>query len=269
MRITRLSSACALAGALVLLAGCGGSSSTSKGSTTPTSKGTTATSSGGTSTPSDSTTASSSTPSASPSPTPTPATAAQLKKIVLRKGDLPSGWKAVPAREDDDDSDDQAKLMKCVGVKNTEADEVATADSDDYTMRDAVISSSASSYKSQSALDNDLAVLKNPRLIPCFSRLLTKELAASLPEDASLGKVSVKFTPGPGTGPANVAGSGLAVVPLTFGEQQVKVYVSFVYVYGPLIEANVTAENVGSPVPAAVLQSAVKAVADRAAATSS
>ena len=253
MSITRSSRLCALTGALVLLAGCGGSSSDSAGGATASS-----------SVP----TTSSSVPTASPSPTVTPATVVQLRKIVLQATDLPRSWKATPA-EQDNDSSGQDKLMKCVGAKNTEEDQVATADSDDYVLGDATISSSASSYKSQSSVDSDVALLKSPKLTPCFTTLLKKELAASLPEGASLGAVSVKFTPGPGSGPANVAGSGSASVSLTAGEDHVKVYINFVYLTGPLMEAEVYAENIGSPVPAAALQAAVKAVADRAAASTS
>jgi hypothetical protein len=255
MSITRSSKVFALTGALVLLAGCGSSSSDTKGGAT-TSSGTTS---------SNMPTASSSAPSASPSPTITPATVVQLKKINLQAADLPSGWKAGPSQSDPSDKSGQAELVKCVGAKNTDADQVATADSADFSLGEASISSSASSYKSQSSLDSDLALLKSPKLIPCFQKQLKKEIATSLPDGASLGAVSVKFTPGPGAGPANVAGSGSATMSVTAGGQQLKVYVSFVYITGPLIEAEVDAESLGSPVPAAVLQAAVKAVADRAA----
>jgi hypothetical protein len=243
--IQRISAGCALAGALVLLAGCAGSS----GSTTKTgSSGTTT----------------KSTPAASPTPTVTPATVAELRKIVLQATDLP-GWKPSPAEPDSSSSADQAQLMACVGAKNTDADQVATTDSDDFNLGDATISSSASSYKSQSDLDSDLALLKNPKLVPCFNQQFQKYLATSMPEGAGVGAVSVKFTPGSTGGPANVVGSGSAAVPVTVNGQQVTVYIDFVYVTGPLIEAEVDAENVGAPVPAAVLQAAVKAVATRAA----
>jgi hypothetical protein len=190
----------------------------------------------------------------------------QLKKIALQPADLPSSWKAAPAQPDSSDSSGQAQMMKCIGAKNTDEDRVATADSDDYTHGDATISSSATSYKSQSDLDNDTALLKSPKLTQCFTKLLKQQAGMGLPKGATLGPVSVKFTPGRGAGPANVVGSGSAAMLVTANGQHVKVYVNFVYLTGPLIEAEVDAENVGSPVPAAALQSAVKAVADRTAA---
>jgi hypothetical protein len=186
--------------------------------------------------------------------------------MVLRQGDLPSSWKATPAEPDSSDGSDQAQLMRCVGARNTDKDQVATADSHDYTLGEATLSSSASSYKSQSDLDSDIALLKSPKLTSCFTQLLKKQLATSLPKGASLGAVSVKFSPGPGSGPANVAGSGSATVSVTAGGQHLKLFIDFVYLTGPLIEAEVDAQSVGSPVPAAVLQAAVKAVAGRTAA---
>lgn len=256
---------CALTGALVLLTGCGSSSSDAKSGTT-TSAGTSASNSA--TTPSSAPATSSSAPAASPSPTVTPATVVQLKKIVLQAADLPRGWKATPPESSSDDSTGQAELMKCIGAKNTDDDQVATVDSSDFHLGDATISSSASSYKSQSSLDSDTALLKSPKLVPCYTKLLKKELGSSLPQGASLGAVSIKFTPGAGSGPANVAGSGAATVGVTVSGQSLKVYINFVYITGPLMELEVDAENLGAPVPAAALQAAVKAVADRAAASS-
>lgn len=262
MSLTRASRACAVTGVLVLLAGCGSSSDSTDGART-------ASSSTASSAPVASSSApTASAPTASPSPTVTPATVVQLRKIVLQPADLPRSWKAIPA-EQESDSSGYAELMKCVGARNTEEDQVATADSDDYVIGDAMISSSASSYQSQSSVDSDAALLKSPKLTPCFTKLLKNDLASSLPEGTILGAVSVKFTPGPGAGPANVAGSGSGSMSFTVGDEHVKVYISVVYLTGPLMEAEVYAENIGSPVPAAALRAAVKAVADRAAASTS
>lgn len=186
----------------------------------------------------------------------------QLKKIVLQAGDLPAGWKGTPATSDDSSD---SELFKCLGAKNTDTDQVAKADSMDYNLGDATISSSASSYKSQSDLDSDIALLTNAKLQTCFTKLVKTQLAANLPKGATLGPVSVKFTPGPGTGPKNVAGTGAVSLSLSMNGQQVPLFVDFAYLTGPLIEAEVDAENVGTPVPAAVFQAAIKAVADRAA----
>jgi hypothetical protein len=248
MSFKRISVGCVAAGALVLLAGCAGSSGSSnaKGASDPVG-------------------VSSSKPAASPSPTVTPATKAQLRKLVLQATDLP-GWKASPSDNSDNSPDqDQAEFVACMGAKNTDPDQVATVDSDNYDLGNAEFSSSASSYKSQSDLDTDAAMLKSPKYVPCMTKQLQKVLATSMPDGAKLGTVSVKITPGPGTGPANVAGSGSATVPVSGPAGQLTVYLDFVYLTGPLIEAEVDAENIGAPVPAAVLQSVVEKLATRTA----
>jgi hypothetical protein len=245
--IFRISSAGAVAGALLLIAGCGSSAST----TTPAGGGT---SSSGTSS-----------SKATASPTVSPATAAQLKKIALRPGDLPAAWKGTPY-SDDGTGSSNADLTACVGAKNTDADQVATADSDDYSLGDATISSSATSYRSQSDVESDVAVLANPKLSTCFASFVKKDVAGSLPAGTTVGNVSVKFTPGPGTGPSNVAGTGQATIAVNASGQQVPVYITFVYLTGPNLEVELDAENPGTPVPASVLQPVIQKLAARAAA---
>ena len=193
----------------------------------------------------------------------TPATEDQLRKIVLQPTDLP-GWKASPA-DPQGNAGSNDTLAACLS-SGTGGDQVATIESDDFDLGDATIYSSATSYTSRSDLNTDIAMLKSSKFVPCITRQLKEELANSIPAGVSLGTLSVKFTPGSGTGPANVAGSGLASVPVVGSGGRVTAYLSFVYLIGPLIEAEVDGENIGAPVPAAVLQSAVKAVAGRTAA---
>jgi hypothetical protein len=108
---------CAVACGVILLAGCGSSSS----KTTPAAGGS---------------------PLASPSAT--PASVAQLQKIVLQPSDLPTGWKGAPFKANPNHVADQAAMVKCVGARNTDSDKVAEAHSEDFALRDARISSSAS-----------------------------------------------------------------------------------------------------------------------------
>ena len=263
MSIFRTSSAGAVAGALLLIAGCGssGSTSTPAGGGTASSGGTT--SSGGTR---SSAGTSSSKATASPSPTVSPATTAQLKKVVLRPGDLPASWKGTPTSGDSSDNSN-AELTKCLGAKNTDADQVANADSADYSLGDATISSSATSYRSQSDVESDVALLASPKLSTCYASMAKKELAGSLPAGTTVGNVSVKFTPGPGGGASNVAGTGQATITVNANGQQVPVYVTFIYITGPNLEVEIDAENPGAPVPASVLRPVIQKLAARAAAS--
>jgi hypothetical protein len=200
----------------------------------------------------------------SPSPTVSPATVAQLKKIVLRPGDLPAAWKGTPYSDDGSDNSN-AELTACLGAKNTDADQVAATDSDDYSLGDATISSSATSYRSQSDVESDVAVLKSPKLSTCYASMAKKELAGSMPAGTTVGDVSVKFTPGSSSGPSNVAGTGQATVAVNANGQQVPLYITFVYITGPNLEVEIDAENPGTPVPASVLQPVIQKLAARAA----
>jgi hypothetical protein len=231
--------------AVALLAGC--SSSTSK--TPP------ATSSSSSVSPSS--------PAASSSAAPAPL--AQLKKIVLQRADLPAAWKGTPYQADPSNAADQATMVKCVGARNTDPDKVAEANSEDFGLGNASISSSATSYRSQSDLAVDTAILHSPKVSTCFDQLLSKQLATSLPAGAKIASESLKITPGSAGAPANVIATGKGTINVTLNGQQVAVYITIAFITGPLIEAEVDTENVGTPVPASLVQSLVTTVATRAA----
>jgi hypothetical protein len=194
----------------------------------------------------------------------TPASLSQLKKIVLQATDLPSGWKGTPYQPDSSDSANNAALVQCVGARNTDSDKVAEAHSDDFALGDASISSSASSYRSQSDLDSDIAMLHSPKLSPCFEQMMKTQLAASLPAGSTIDSASIKITPGSAGGPANVVATGTGTIKVRVNGQQVPVYLTVAFITGPLIEAEVDTENVGAPMPASVVNPLVATVATRA-----
>jgi hypothetical protein len=61
--------------------------------------------------------------------------------------------------------------------------------------------------------------------------------------------VSVKITPGSAGGPANVVATGGGTIKIRVGGQHSVYYLRFAYITGPLILAEVDAENVGIPRP--------------------
>jgi len=183
---------------------------------------------------------------------------------VLQSADLPSGWKGAPYKPDPHDAANTAALMSCVGARNTDPDKVAEAHSDDFALGDASISSSASSYRSQSDLDSDVAMLHSPKLSACFEQMVKKQLAASLPAGATIDSASITITPGSAAGPANVVATGAGTIKVRVNGQQVPVYLTVAFITGPLIEAEVDTENVGTPVPASVVTPLVATVATRA-----
>ncbi len=194
-----------------------------------------------------------------------PASLSELKKIVLQPADLPSGWKGTPYQPDPSDSANNAALVNCVGGRNTDSDKVAEAHSNDFALGDAGISSSAASYRSQSALDADVAMLHSPKLSTCLGQMLKKQLAASMPPGGTIESASIKIAPGSAGGPANVAATGTGTIKLRLNGQQIPVYLTIAFIMGPLIEAQVSGMNVGTPVPASVVDPLVATVATRAA----
>jgi hypothetical protein len=235
MKSTGLLHVCA-AGCVAVLVACGGSSS----KTTSTVGGSSA------------------------SPSASPASESQLAKIVLQPADLPAGWKGTPSQ--DNISADAARdvaLYQCLGVPNyrtpTRVDE---AFSDDFTLGDAYIYSSASSYRSQSEVEANVAAVLSPKFSPCFVKLLKHQAAT---QGVAVKSVSVKVTPGSAGGPANVAASGVATFKTNEGGKQTVHCSTVAFITGPLIEAEVDSENIGAPVPASLMEPLVAKVANRAA----
>ena len=193
-----------------------------------------------------------------------PASLSQLKTMVLQPADLPSGWKGAPYQPNPNDSATNAAMVKCVGGRNSDGDKVAEAHSDDFALGDASISSSATSYRSQSDLESDVAMLHSPKLSPCFEQMMKKQLAASLPAGGTVKSASVKITPGSAGGPANVVATGTGTIKVQVNGQQIPVYLTVAFITGPLIQAEVDTENVGTPLPASVVNPLVATVAARA-----
>jgi hypothetical protein len=189
----------------------------------------------------------------------------QLRKIVLQPADLPPGWKGAPHQPDPNDHANNAALAKCAGTRNTDSDKVAEAYSDDFALGGAGISSNAASYRSQSDLDADVAMLRSPKFPSCFEQLVKKQLAASFPPgEVTIDSASIKITPGSAGGPANVVATGTETIKARANGRHTSVYLTVAFITGPLIEAEVYAQNVGAPVPASVVSPLVATVATRA-----
>jgi hypothetical protein len=202
---------------------------------------------------------------------PTPAGEQELSSVVLQPADLPSGWTAGPAAADRSDPADHpadsvdAAMLTCTGGTDTSADEVASADSATFTHGDVVLSSSATSYRSQDSVDADVAALTDPRVPDCLETYVRDGLAPELPDGATVDDVAVSVTPRSGGDPDGVVATATADVTVTAAGQALPVHLTVVFLTGPLLEATVQAASFGADVPADVLDSAVAAVAARAA----
>ena len=240
----RLLRVCAAGLGVAILAGCGGSASK-----------TTSTAGGGRAPLAT---------SAATSRSATPATLAQVEKVVLRAADFPAAWTGTAHQANVSDAAWRASFGRCLAVRDTYGDKVSEAFSQDFALGDAVVVSDATSYRSQSDIDTDNAAIHGPKFAPCIDQLMKSQAAQSQPPGTPI-VASFKITPGSGGGPANVVGTGTGTIKTGVNGQQVVYYLSFAYITGPLIEAEVDTSNVGAPIPASVARSLVAAVATRAA----
>ena len=189
----------------------------------------------------------------------------QLLAITLQPADVPAGWKSTPYQPDPSDAADNAALDKCLGVPDTDSDETGEADSPDYSLANATISSSASSYKSQADITTDTETIKSPKISSCLDALFATQLKPTLPTGSTLGGVSITVTPHTSTEPANVIATAAGTISVTASGQSIVVYLNVAFITGPLIEAEVDFEDVGQPVPVAIQTAAITKVAARAA----
>ncbi len=203
------------------------------------------------------------------SPTPSEQTSstaidkAHLAAITLKDSDLPAGWTSAAPSPNTDDAAAQAQMATCLGVRNTFKDSVDEAQSQDYTMGDATISSDATSFRSQADIDNDVAMLKRPKIDSCYAKLVRAEAGPALPAGTKITAVSVHVTPG--GEPSNVAATVTGKLTVSVSGQTVVVYDDTALISGPRIEAEVDFENVGAPIPATLQKQLIAKVAARAA----
>ena len=195
----------------------------------------------------------------------TPASLVQLKGMVLQAADLPTGWQGTPYKADSSEGATQAALVKCVGIRNTDPDKVLAAHSPGFTLGDASISSSATTYRSQGDINTDIALMQSPKLSSCYEQLVRTQLPATLPVGATIDSVVLTFKPGSAGGPANVVATGNGIIKVTANSKQVSIYQSVAYITGPLIEAQVVTGSFGTPVPPSMVDPLVAKVAARAA----
>ncbi len=190
--------------------------------------------------------------------------ATQLKAILLQRADLPTTWKVTPAAADPNADKEKAALTSCVGGRNTSGDKVADETSPGYALGNSAVTSQATSYKSQSDVDADVAVMKSPKINTCYQELAKAQIARSLPKGTKINKLTISVKSGSNGGPSNVIGTATGTVDVTASGKRVVVYVSAVFVTGKLVEAEVDFESIGTPFPAGLRTSVTAKVAARA-----
>jgi hypothetical protein len=176
-----------------------------------------------------------------------------------------------PYKADPNAGGGAADLANCVAGRSTNshavvsADKPVRADSPDFVLADAKFSSSATGYRSSSDFDSHVAMLRNPKLPACLRQEFVKQFGTSLPLGAKIELATLNVTPGSGGGPANVVATCAIAIKVSMNGQEAAGYMSIAFMTGPLIEAEVEAFNLGTPIPASVVKGLVAHVATRAA----
>ncbi len=224
---------------LTVLAGCGGSST---GSGSPT------------------------TASAPPA---APGSAQRLSELVLQPTDfptgLPVGWTGTPYKANPSGTATETAMLQCLAAPSAADAKVAEGHSQEFSLGDAVISSQATSYRSQSAPDADLALLRDPKAAACFEQTTRKQLAATMPAGATIGSGPMTFTMGSSGGPDNVVATGKGTVPITLAGKQFVLYRDVAFVTGPKIEGEIVFTDFGSAVPDGTQKALIASFAGRVA----
>jgi hypothetical protein len=195
-----------------------------------------------------------------------PGSLARLETIVVQPGDLSSDWTAQPYHDDSHGDTGDAAFLSCAGVKSTATDgEIATANSDDYYLANMVVSSSATSYRSESEVQSDFALVRSRKFSSCLNQLMTTLIKAGMPRGATINAPSFVMKPGSAGQPSNVAASGSGSVRVSLAGRSITLYMAMAFISGPRIEAFVSALNLQTPVPAPLMNRLTANVAARAA----
>ena len=118
-----------------------------------------------------------------------PAAQTQAESMLLQLSDLPAEWRASP--NDPSSDEDRADFLGCLGVDLSDLTLIGQADSDDFEMDNAEVSSSANVFptdtEAQKAADAYVAGLTGPKAPDCFKDIFDESL-----KNESEGGVSYK-----------------------------------------------------------------------------
>lgn len=199
--------------------------------------------------------------------TPAGPDASQVQATRLQLGDLPAGWTSGAGNSADDG--DMQLLESCLGGRDTIADRFVAGGSPTFAdSSGGIIFSTVAGFRSQRDVDDDTALLADPRAGDCLATAVEQGMdSVPEPEGATLGDVSFTVTPGSAGGPSNVVATASGSVPVSATDgRHGTVYLGTVFITGRMTEAEIIFMTVRAPLPDDVRNAAVAAVAQRVAA---
>lgn len=123
--------------------------------------------------------------------------------------------------------------------------------------------SSATSFRSQEAVDADVPAVSSPKYETCFEEGTREVARRDLSPETEISMLTVEVTPGSAGGPPNVVGTVTSVTTLSAADQQRTLYLESVLISGPRLEAEVGFFSPGSPVAAPLRTELVEKAATR------
>lgn len=225
----------AVVAGLALVAGCGGSTSHATTSTT----------------------------AAGPPTTPAPADDLQLRAVVVQPNDLPAGWVAQPTNSQNTGPPLISDYASCLGITDTSADKASTGVSPDFNSSNAIISSGATSFRSDASVTTDVAGLHSPKIGSCLQQELENDGLLDPPPGGTRGAVTLSVN-GPSTGsPAGVVAVAHATAAFTVQGKPTSLVLDDVFLTGKRIEAQILFVGVTAAVPETTQSQVVGKVAAR------
>jgi hypothetical protein len=201
-----------------------------------------------------------------PSPSDSGAVASRLQALVLQRSDVPSDWTAGPHTESPTGNADEQRILSCIGTGvNPEAGQVAHADSDDYNQGDSQITSSATLWQSKAAVDQQIALLLNPRTQTCFAAGFRRLLTSSAPSGATVADFHLTLEPGHGALPADVIARMHVSAVLTVAGQSLGIFADVAFIAHGRLTAEVDFFGAGGQIAPALSARLAATVAHRVA----
>jgi hypothetical protein len=187
-----------------------------------------------------------------------------LTGIVVQQGDVPAGYTSAAPDTSSDDAANQAKVVQCVGSTAVDpTDRIEEVHGNDFAKDPQTVSSDATSYKSQAAVDALVAVLQNPKAQGCFDAFEREQVAT---QGGSVISSKVTITPGNNGGPSNVVALLRGTVVVKLQGQKITVNVVEGFIQGRQLLATVSVVGVNTAVDVNLFKAVGAAVANRAAA---
>jgi hypothetical protein len=207
------------------------------------------------------------TPSTPPVSAPATGTApseAALNAIVAQQGDVPTGYTGQAPDTSSDDSTNEQQIVQCVGATNVNpADKIQEVHGNDFVQNPQTISSDATSYKSQAAVDALVSVITNSKAQDCFDKLLKQQVEAS---GGTVTSANITITPGSNGGPSNVFALLQGSVDVTAQGQKATLNVIEAFIQGRQLVSTVSVEAINANADVNAFKQVGLAVATRAAA---